>query len=631
MGSNSRYAIKWVRGRYLELPDHPQACELPDLKEYADGLQGPLAVDLFCGAGGTSLGLEMAGFHTIMGADLDKPSLATHRANFGGASVRADLSLAEDVDRVVHALDGISVDLLAASPPCQPFSPAGRGKMRALARGGGAVVDQRKELWRGMLDVVGRVMPRAVMVENVPGMTWGDDIAIVAGIIEGLEELGFDVYARLLPARQYRVPQFRERIFIVGVERGVAFEWPTPDGETTLEDAIADLPPVGGGSHTESSIEYGGPRTAFQKWARGGVDEEDEHLVHDHFARAVREDDLEAFRLMDHRTRYSELPEHLRRYRSDIFDDKYKRLSWSEVSRTITAHIAKDGYWYIHPEQHRTLTVREAARIQTFPDWFRFAGFPSNAFRQIGNAVPPLLGAAVGGEVVRALGNLERQRVRLSSRELGTTLATWMQTQQEDELAQPWRRSDDLWHTLLGIILFEKAKPVVARNFWPTYARRWKTPQAYLEDPRREAATRAIGRGGTGELLTRLARALSAPEEDPLEPGALGIPGLSRKRMAYAATLSGSARSFQPTPQTSRITRRVFGEDNRGSKTAGLLAMVRLIGASHSGQAYAALLEVGDRFCLPSEPRCHFCPLRVVCTTGQKRAEAHPVLFAGQH
>ena len=100
-------------------------------------------------------------------------------------------------------------------------------------------------------------------------------------------------------------------------------------------------------------------------------------MIHDHITRDVRPDDAEAFRLLGEGQTYADLPERLQRYRSDIFTDKYKRLSWDELSRSITAHIAKDGYWYIHPEQHRTLSVREAARIQTFPDRFRFAGQPT--------------------------------------------------------------------------------------------------------------------------------------------------------------------------------------------------------------------------------------------------------------
>ena len=122
----------------------------------------------------------------------------------------------------------------------------------------------------------------------------------------------------------------------------------------------------------------------------------------DHITRPVREDDERAFQLMDSTTRYSDLPDDMKRYRDDIFDDKYKRLGENELSRTITAHIAKDGYWYIHPRQNRTLTVREAARLQTFPDRFRFAGPPSAAFRQIGNAVPPAVGEHIGRAIRKA-------------------------------------------------------------------------------------------------------------------------------------------------------------------------------------------------------------------------------------
>jgi DNA (cytosine-5)-methyltransferase 1 len=147
--------------------------------------------------------------------------------------------------------------------------------------------------------------------------------------------------------------------------------------------------------------------------------------------RPVREDDRQAFELMTPTTLYSDLPEHLKRYRSDTFNDKYKRLAWDDLSRTITAHIAKDGYWYIHPAEHRTLTVREAARIQTFPDSFRFAGTRSDAFRQIGNAVPPLLGRVVA-ESIRpdatrrsAVSDLTVMRARLAAWAIEQRDTTW--------------------------------------------------------------------------------------------------------------------------------------------------------------------------------------------------------------
>ena len=169
----------------------------------------------------------------------------------------------------------------------------------------------------------------------------------------------------------------------------------------TVWNAIGDLPPVEGGWRPEGGADgwtpyEAAPTNAFQRRMREGMDGDDADRVYDHITRPVREDDKVAFEQMDSKTRYSDLPEHLRRYRDDIFDDKYKRLDENGLSRTITAHIAKDGYWYIHPRENRTLTVREAARLQTFPDRYRFAGPPSAAFRQIGNAVPPFVGEQLG-------------------------------------------------------------------------------------------------------------------------------------------------------------------------------------------------------------------------------------------
>ena len=150
-------------------------------------------------------------------------------------------------------------------------------------------------------------------------------------------------------------------------------------------------------SARSASRYYGEPAIAVPAAAaRRACPRRDRASIHDHITRDVRPDDAEAFALLGEGQTYADLPERLQRYRSDIFTDKYKRLAWDEVSRSITAHIAKDGYWYIHPEQHRTLSIREAARVQTFPDWFRFAGQPTHRLSQIGNAVPPLLGEALG-------------------------------------------------------------------------------------------------------------------------------------------------------------------------------------------------------------------------------------------
>ena len=180
-------------------------------------------------------------------------------------------------------------------------------------------------------------------------------------------------------------------------------------------------------------------------------------VVWDHVTRPVRDDDREAFGLMKPGTRYGDLPKHLRRYRADIFNDKYNRLAWNDLCRSITAHIAKDGYWYIHPLEDRTLTVREAARVQTFPDMFRFAGTRSHAFRQIGNAVPPALGAAVGKAILDAsMQSIVPKAKRESSRfqRLRENLLKWAQ---EDAKAAPWRHPGDPWQVLAGVVLSDRA------------------------------------------------------------------------------------------------------------------------------------------------------------------------------
>ena len=207
---------------------------------------------------------------------------------------------------------------------------------------------------------------------------------------------------------------------------------PRERAQVTVRDAIGDLPwihvspdaalgaqameygestagVVENGSETTRTVEMDvgdvGARSTsdFVERAREGCTGDNARIVYDHSTRSVRADDFEAFQLMDGRTMYSDLPKSLKRYRDDIFEDKYNRLAWDEPSRTITAHLAKDGYWYIHPEQHRTLTVREAARLQTFPDIFRFAGHRSHQFKQIGNAVPPALARQIGSAILSSI------------------------------------------------------------------------------------------------------------------------------------------------------------------------------------------------------------------------------------
>lgn len=171
----------------------------------------------------------------------------------------------------------------------------------------------------------------------------------------------------------------------------------------------------------------------------------------DHITRDVRADDLEAFALLKAGRSYPDLPKRLRRYRADIFDDKYNVLRWDDLSRSITAHLAKDGYWYIHPSAKRMLSIREAARLQTFPDWFRFAGHPSDRLQQIGNAVPPEAARLLATRIVAGL-ELKDQKVGLPFRasEFRRRLTAW---HRHAGRTFPWRQCEDPWLVLVAEML----------------------------------------------------------------------------------------------------------------------------------------------------------------------------------
>jgi DNA (cytosine-5)-methyltransferase 1 len=515
----SHYGVKLVRGPFVRLAAHPHACEDEDqFLSYAARLRAGgehLAADLFSGGGGLSLGLEAAGYRVVLAADKDAEAVETHRHHFGGLALDWDLSDTGRVTRVAELVSAAGVELLAGGPPCQPFSKAGRSKIRHRVRHGlRDPRDERKDLWRSFLDVVQLALPRAVVMENVPDMALDREMFILRTMVHELEHLGYAVEERVVDTWRYGVPQFRQRLILVALRDRVEFRWPgeIPD-KTTVWNAIGDLPEVEGGWRPEGGAEgwadYDGPVTEFQRRMREGTGGADAGKLFDHITRPVREDDERAFQLMDSTTRYSDLPDDMKRYRDDIFDDKYKRLGENELSRTITAHIAKDGYWYIHPRQDRTLTVREAARLQTFPDRFRFAGPPSAAFRQIGNAVPPAVGEQLGRAVHESLGH--RRPAGPSTQEIAALLAGWFSSLPRRSV--PWLRAQSRWQVISAEILLERMVGQQMRSLWPLFAR-WESPAATVaaEVELREIA-KWIGRSGRAERILEIAGLLAGSPE----------------------------------------------------------------------------------------------------------------------
>ena len=592
----------------------------------------PTAIDLFCGAGGLSLGLERAGFDVLVGADSDPWAVRTHEANLPGLSWCGDLSEPDEFLAALSAWGVDSVDLLAGGVPCQPFSRAGSSRIRELVASGARVAhDTRADLWSSFIRAVEHLQPEAVLVENVPDLPRWNDGAVLAGLYESLRTLGYRVEARILDGPEHGVPQHRQRLILVGFLGWRRPLWPVSGiPPVTLHDAIGDLPPIPRAQRAER-LPYDPRRLSadFQRSMRNGLATEDAAWITEHVCRDVRTDDLEAFRHLEQGGTYMDVPQHLRRYRSDVFTDKYKRLSWDAPCRSITAHIAKDGYWYIHPDQHRTLSIREAARVQTFPDDFRFAGTPTHRYRQIGNAVPVVLGESVGRAVMRTLERPRRARPPRADRGLRDALIAWHAT--DGLWTAPWRRSGDPWQVLVGEFALARSRPRDADRIHHALLDLAPTPTALLALDSPTVRLTELGLKERATSLVRLADDLvthhggSVPAD---EVDLAMLPGVGDYVLRAVLTFAFGRRQVLVDRTTSRIASRVTGHPDR-RRYQLRLDLHRLSGADGPDAAFnAAILALGRTICLPTRPLCGSCPLRADCRTGRDGHSVEPLPFA---
>ncbi len=377
----------------------------------------PVVLDLFCGAGGMSLGFEMARYIIGLGVDNDPLACQTHAHNFDGCTICADLTTVEDPLAFVQEHGVRRVDVIIGGPPCQGFSRVGRGKLRKVHDNPNYIHDPRNQLYREFIHFIETLHPLYFVMENVPDMQYyrdGQELLIDKAKGE-LKRLGYTVDWRVLLAADYGVPQTRQRLFIVGNRLGMPIVWPEPthlpDNYVTVWRAVSDLPIVNI-KHRRDEIPYI-PRCELNDYQRL-MREECDGLLHNHQTRWHNPDDIRAFRLLQEGERYINLPDELRRYdskshpekRNEWFRDRYRKLIRDKPSWTIEAHIGKDTYRHIYPsreeepEPPRTISVREAARLQSFPDRFRFLGAFTRQFYHVGNAVPPLLAKAVAEAIL---------------------------------------------------------------------------------------------------------------------------------------------------------------------------------------------------------------------------------------
>lgn len=339
-------------------------------------------VDLFCGCGGLSRGFEMAGFTVTRAIDMWADAVKTYNHNTPGNKAVCEDVHNWDNDFLRELNAGGSIVGVIGGPPCQGYSTVGTRDVN----------DPRNHLYLEYCRIVEALAPEFFVIENVKGLTTLSKGAFRDDIITRFERLGYTVTYRILNAADYGVPQNRLRVFFVGMRKG-RFDFdkiPRTSHIVTASEAIGDLPsPVGA-----EKIEYytSEPQTDYERQIRAGSDRLLNHEGTAHTAKT-----REIISLIKDGGRISDLPEeywHIRKY-----NKAFERMASDRPSNTVdTGHRN-----YFHYHDNRIPTVRENARLQSFPDTFEVLGTKTSQYKQIGNAVPPLLAYAVACEIMNVL------------------------------------------------------------------------------------------------------------------------------------------------------------------------------------------------------------------------------------
>jgi DNA (cytosine-5)-methyltransferase 1 len=434
------------------------------------------AIDLFAGAGGLSLGLQLAGIKVVGAIEWDSDAVKVYRHNIGDHILHADITEVSpaQMEEFVRIKDcsksNIPIDLICGGPPCPGFSLIGRSKISNLIKTGkwlgsewrhGFIDDPRNKLFLEFVKYVEHFSPKMFLMENVSGMFSSKSAnggPIVNVIKREFERLGYRVEVKLLSAASFGVPQERKRIIFMGTKLENAPVFPKSfNWNLTVHDALVDLPsinPTTGVSSRNKRFPLRSVKSLrsreYLSWMRrlntdGSLTAKSCSLS-SHITRKVNPRDQAVFPLLKSgesgvRVLYKDVYPHMielvrknlppeytmsgassghivshstnpsrswKWYNPSKFGDKMRRIRSDRPAPTLVAHLAKDGYMFVHPSENRTISVREAARLQSFPDSFDFSakGVVSftQQFRQIGNAVAPHFALALGACVIRQLG-----------------------------------------------------------------------------------------------------------------------------------------------------------------------------------------------------------------------------------
>lgn len=365
-------------------------------------MNGWAAIDLFCGAGGLSEGFRQAGVNVLAGQDIDNTFGETFEQTHGGASfVHGPIQdiTADDLLTAAGRKAG-EIDVLIGGPPCQGYSVYNHQR---------GVDDPRAGLFKEYLRIVEAIQPRWLVMENVTGITSIAGGGIVREIQSGMRKLGYRVDMKLLKAEEYGVPQERRRVFFIATREEqcpILFPTPTHGPElepfVTLWEAISDLPQLANGEDAGAQKYSKIAQNPYQAVLRG-----DCQVVKNHSAPRLSKVNLDRMQHIPPGGSWRDipfdlLPAGMKKAKRSDHTKRYGRPNKTDLACTVLTKC--DVHWgaYIHPTQDRSFSVREAARLQSFPDFFTFSGSRTEQYVQVGNAVPPLMGKAVAESIMAA-------------------------------------------------------------------------------------------------------------------------------------------------------------------------------------------------------------------------------------
>ena len=400
-------------------------------------------IDLFAGAGGLSEGFIRAGFEPIAHVEMNKDACETLKTRTAFHFLKDNNRVEEYYDYLKgkisreelwnkipsHLINSVinteispetlptifkkidtelgkqKVDLVIGGPPCQAYSVAGRARDPK-----GMADDPRNHLYKHYVEFLKRYKPKMFVFENVPGILSANNGMYLDKIFEAVREAGYELDKKVLNSKDFGVLQDRKRVIIIGWRKNLKLKYPEFEQKVNqfeiLKDLFSDLPKIKNGEGEWGVTKYVKKTTPYLNnyGIRNGIE-----FTTQHIARPNNPNDLEIYKIAvekwvneKKRLDYSELPERLIKHsNTKSFKNRFQVVNHAGISHTVVAHICADGHYYIHPDisQNRSITVREAARIQSFPDDYFFEKSRSTAFKQIGNAVPVLMAEGIANKI----------------------------------------------------------------------------------------------------------------------------------------------------------------------------------------------------------------------------------------